>query len=71
MPKVKVNINQNETWHKLLYLKGIPDARFEFGNSSSFGAMRSKISLRSKRRSDQIWLFTPRKVSCYVKNLSI
>ena len=41
--------------------KSIPDAKFEYDNSSSFGDMTSQIFPRKKGTSHEIRLFTPGK----------
>ena len=41
--------------------KSIPDAKFEFDSSSSFGDMTSQNFLRNKGTSHEIRLFTPGK----------
>ena len=52
--------------------KSIPDAKFEFGGFFSFGDMTSQNFPWKKETSDQIRLFTPRKMglSFYVQNHS-
>ena len=47
--------------------KGIPDAKFESGSSSSFGDMTSQNFPQKKEMSHQIWLFTPRKTGLTLK----
>ena len=53
MTKIKMELGIGHYGHK-----GIPDAKFESGSSSSFGDMI--ISLGGKEPNHQIWLY-PRK----------
>ena len=63
MPEIKVKHQPIEMKLGMSHYdhKSIPDAKFEFSSSSSFGDMTSQNFPRKKETSHQIRLFTPGK----------